>query len=357
MGYEFSCVGLSGRRPLYTTSEPAWNLPLSLRLIPFEQNKNSFTAQQVNDLLNNKDLPFQEELTVNVLDSNYSSPEYIADTYGQANLVNIARLKSSRNVWKKLSEEEQQQRREQNEDNRGATAIYGDEYKLSQASEWKLPSDSQDCFGIKLSNGKHCLVEIDIWDDMMIRTKRGKNMKDKPFRLVRIKLVDPVTQQPIFKKELWLGLWGERKGELTGEEIYWAYRNRYDIEHFFRFGKQRLLLDKYQTPDEEHLQNWLEVVSLAYWLLWAGKEQAGYECPKWQKYDKNLKKRREYDLPPSPSQVQRQMESIIWGFEQDPFLPKVQIKGKGRQEGQTLPKRQTYPVLKKQKKQPMPLKE
>jgi DDE family transposase len=132
---------------------------------------------------------------------------------------------------------------------------------------------------------------------------------------------------------MWLGLLGERRRELSGEEIYWAYRNRYDIEHFFRFGKQRLLLDKFQTPDEEHLQNWLEVVSLSYWLLWPAVEAAGYECPKWQKYDKNLKKRRENGLAPSPSQVQQQIERIILGFEQDPFLPKLQIKGKGRQRG------------------------
>lgn len=119
-----------------------------MRLILLAQNKNSFTARQVNDLLNNKELPFGDELTVNALDSNYSSPEYIAQTHDQANLV----------------------------------------------------------------------------------------------------------------------------------------------------------------------------------------------------------KRRENNLAPSPSQVQRQMAGIILSFEQDPFLPKLQIKGKGRQPGQTLPKRERDPVRKKEKK-------
>lgn len=86
-------------------------------------------------------------------------------------------------------------------------------------------------------------------------------MKDKPFDLISIELLDAATALPIFKKKMWLGVWGVRRKELTGEEIYTAYRNWYDIEHFFRFGKQKLLLDKYQTPDEEHLQNWMEVVS------------------------------------------------------------------------------------------------
>ena len=71
IGYELSTVGLSSRRPLYGISEPAWNPPLSMRLVPYGVNKNSFTATQVNDLLENKDLPFYNSLTVNALDSSY----------------------------------------------------------------------------------------------------------------------------------------------------------------------------------------------------------------------------------------------------------------------------------------------
>jgi len=57
-----------------------------------------------------------------------------------------------------------------------------------------------------------------------------------------------------------------------------------------------------------------------------------------------------YDREVTPSQVQNQMAGIILGFEQEPFKPKLQIKGKGRQVGQTQPKREQYPVNKKKKK-------
>ena len=130
----------------------------------------------------------------------------------------------------------------------------------------------------------------------MIRTQRGKNMKDKPLRLVRIRLLDAKTEQPLFKKYMWLCVWGERRMELNAEQIYWAYRNRYDIEHFFRFGKQKLLLDKFQTPDEQHLQNWMEVVNLAYWLLFVAKDEAKHDCHKWQQYDKNYQKRIKHEF-------------------------------------------------------------
>ena len=349
IGYEFSCVGLSCRSPLYGTSEPPWNLPLSMQLTPFDENKNTFTARQINELLDNEDLPFGKDLTVNALDSNYASPEYIANTYSQKNLVNITRLASNRNVWKKLSKEEQLNRRERNNDNRGANAIYGEKYKLNKADSWELPCDDVSEFGIKTSKGKKYIVKISIWEDMLIRSKRGKSMKDKPMRLIRVELFDPQTGVPALKKCMWLGVWGKRRKELKGEEIFWCYRNRFDIEHFFRFGKQNLLLDKYQTPDEEHLQNWLEVVNLAYWLLWLGKDEAKHETLKWRQYDKNTKNRKKYGLSVDPSQVQRQMEGIILSFEQEPFLPKQQIKSKGRKLGQIMPKREKYPVRKKKK--------
>jgi len=349
IGCELSCVGLSCRQPLYGVSEPAWNPPLSMRMVPYGSNKNTFTANQVNELLENKDLPFHKSLTVNTLDSSYCSPEYVVDTHQQRNLVNIIRMPSNRNVYKQLSEEEVKKRRSENADNRGANSVYGQEYKLKEVSEWNRSADIQTNFGVKLVNGKRCKVQMDIWENMMVRSKRGKSMKDKPFRLVRVRLLDAENGAPLFKKCMWLCVWGARQMELSAEEIYWSYRNRYDIEHFFRFGKQRLLLDKSQTPVDERLQNWMEVVNLAYWLLFVGKEEAGHGCFKWQQYDKHHKNRVKYDMVASPSEVQKQLAEIILGFDQKPFLPKVQIKGKGRSLGQTQPKRKEYPVLRKKK--------
>ena len=184
----------------------------------------------------------------------------------------------------------------------------------------------------------------------MIRSKRNKSMKDKPFRLLRIRYLDPQTNEPIFKSPLWLGLWGKAQEELTLEEAFWAYRNRFDLEHFFRFGKQRLLLDQFQTPELENQQNWLQIVDLAYWLLWVAKEEAGHQAKKWQQYDPRFQQRKENQLPPSPSVVQQQLAAIILSFEQDPFRPKVQIKGEGRAKGTTFKKRPPQPVKKKGKK-------
>jgi len=350
VGYDYSVIGLSARRPLYSGVEPPWNLPLSVRRLGTDEVRGTVTAQQVNDLLKSELTPLHDSLVVNALDRQYGTPEYIADTYGNENLVNIIRLKNNRVTWKKISKDEQQARRAANSDSRGTDAIYGEKYALKEAEQWDLIPDQRQCFGRKLSKGRQVLVELRAWDDMMIRTKRKKNMKDKPFRLVRVRLLDADSGAAIYKRPMWLGVWGKRGEELDLEEIYWSYNNRFDIEHYFRFGKQRLLMDDFQTPDVEHQDNWMEIVALAYFLLWAAEQEAKPCLHKWQKYDTNYQQRVEHELPTSPSEVQRQLESIILQFEQDPFRPNIKIKSRGRQKGDKQKKRERYKVVYKGKK-------
>jgi len=352
IGYEYSVIGLSVRRPLYGAVEPAWNLPLSSRRVPPHVVKGTFTAEQVVSLLDNKHSGLGKSMVVNTLDRQYGTPEYVVGTHDKEQLVNIIRLKSNRNVWRKLTIEQVKERRQDNDDQRGANAVYGDQYKLNQFDTWQIKPDEETEFGVQLGNGRKALVRMKAYDDMLIRTKRGKNMKNKPFRLVCIELIDPATDKPIFKRKMWLAIWGEKRLELTLEQIYWSYRNRFDIEHYFRFGKQRLLMDSYQTPDVQHQDNWMEIVGLAYWLLWVASKEATHHVHKWQKYDPYHKNRIKYKLPPTPSEVQRQLPSIILSFEQEPFRPKVKIKSDGRKKGDKQTKRQRHKVVKKAKKKP-----
>ena len=352
IGYEYSVIGLSARRPLYGVVEPAWNLPLSTRRIPTDIVKGTFSAEQVMDLLKSEHSPLHKELVVNVLDRQYCTPEYVVGTHDHDNLINIIRLKSNRNVWRQLTAEQVQQRRQNNEDNRGANAVYGDQYKLNKSDEWEIDADEKMEFGVQLGNGKSAIVRIKGYNNMLIRSKRGKIMKDKPFRLISIELIDPLTNKPVFKRKMWLAVWGKKRMQLTLEQIYWSYRNRFDIEHYFRFGKQRLLMDSYQTPDIQHQDNWMQIVGLAYWLLWVASQEARPCVYKWQKYDPYYKNRVKYNLRPTPSEVQRQLPFIILSFEQDPFIPKVNIKSEGRKKEQLQPKRKRHKVVYKGKKKP-----
>ncbi len=144
---------------------------------------------------------------------------------------------------------------------------------------------------------------------------------------------------------MWLVVMGQRRGELSLSEIYDSYRQRYDLEHFFRFGKQRLLLDKFQSPDEQREESFIQMVGLAYVQLFLARELVTTLPRPWERY-----------LPQAaseianPSQTQRDMERIIGQIGTPAKAPKVRGKSPGRPKGQTLDKRRRPPVVKKGKK-------
>jgi IS4 transposase len=46
---------------------------------------------------------------------------------------------------------------------------------------------------------------------------------------------------------MWLIVIGSRRDELSLVDCYQSYRQRYDMEYLFRFGKQRLLMTSYNV--------------------------------------------------------------------------------------------------------------
>ncbi len=55
---------------------------------------------------------------------------------------------------------------------------------------------------------------------------------------------------------MWFIVMGKRRHELTLKHIYQAYDTRYNIEHFFRFGKQELLPTSFQTTEVAREERW-----------------------------------------------------------------------------------------------------
>ena len=111
--------------------------------------------------------------------------------------------------------------------------------------------------------------------------------------------------------------WVRGGGRFPGQ-AYQAYCQRYDLEHFFRFGKTKLLLDRYQTPCVEHEEHWWQVVCLAYIQLWLAAPLAVWFPRPWERYAVTEAAR----AVPGPGQVQRQFERIIRQLGTPAQLPK-----------------------------------
>lgn len=68
------------------------------------------------------------------------------------------------------------------------------------------------------------------------------------------------------------------------QEVFTAFRHRFDLEVSNRFEKQCLFLESFQTPDVSHLDNWVLVVQMAMWLLYISSGDVGHSSKKWQTY-------------------------------------------------------------------------
>jgi len=71
VGHNYSIVALLPEPGIRT---PPWVVPLSCERIATEMTANDVAVAQMTALLNDPDLPFGDELTVNVADSGYSNP-------------------------------------------------------------------------------------------------------------------------------------------------------------------------------------------------------------------------------------------------------------------------------------------
>ena len=75
-----------------------------------------------------------------------------------------------------------------------------------------------------------------------MRGKKNNPMHKHPFTVLRI-TVEDTDSHPVFRKPMWLIIFGDRRDVITVKDAYDAYRQRFDAEHFFRFRKNKLLID------------------------------------------------------------------------------------------------------------------
>lgn len=345
--------------------EAGWCPPLSMAVLEVGDDATAVAAAQIMALMEGPELPFGAELCLARADAGFGKAAFLAPLYPLDNLVAIARLRQSMRVWSQADAAP----------NGGAPRIYGEKHYLSAVSGEKTyhrtsrqtgaktsatvfqrsimdkkPSDTAQ-YDVTLDNGREVSIRLHRWDDLLLRSKNGHSMKQKPFDAVRVEVLDRNTQKPVFDRPMFLAVSGKRKGELTTQEAQKQYRERYDVEPYYRFAKRGLLLDKLQTPEHDHLQHWVRTVQISTWLLFVARNETAVDCQKWQQYlPKNQNATKNPDAPLTIAQTRKAVKNLFRTFDKAPFLPLKCKKGKGRKKGQTQPQRTKYPVLRKQTK-------
>jgi hypothetical protein len=206
-----------------------------------------------------------------------------------------------------------------------------------------------------LGNDKRVIRKLWTWKNMLIRSKNGNNMKDKPFDLVKVEIWNEDQSSKVFERDMFLAVTGKSKDQINSQEAVAHYRTRFDVEGCYRFSKQDLFLGKFQTPDKVHFLSYLLVILSSWWLMYAGRNEVELSVPVWQKYtDKNKEvlfaqeTNKKTEL--TASQVRKGMENLFDTFDKTPYLPTKYKKGKGREKGTILPKRKKYKTVKEKTK-------
>jgi len=345
IGYPLSSINLS--------CESKWSLPLVRSRVPLEETESTQAVKQLQSLVPQLCQELDCKLVINTTDSSYTHAAYLSPLYEQDKLVCISRFRHGSKVYTPAK----------GDNPKGTPKIYedcfyllnetrtvcgvvkktGKSYQKLQTSIHERACNETLLFDAVTKKGKPLKIELYRWNDLKLRTKNGHCMKHKPFDLVGVKVINVQTGKPLYKREMFFGIFGKKKQQVTTKESYQKYRKRYDIEPSFRFNKQELFLDSYLCEDVQHLDNFFLINQLANWLLYTAAQDVQFIPRKWE-----MNKSAPIEKPEklSIAKTHRSVEKLFLTFDKEPFLPKPAKKGKGN----IKKKRQHFPVVKKPKK-------
>lgn len=314
-----------------------WVIPQSCERVSTEDKATLLGMNQLSDCLSQK--AFKERLCVSVGDSAYSHSGCITEANKNPHQVHISRAKGNRIFYDAPKTGEQNKR--------GRPKRYGQKFRLNSDP---LPK-ADESFVLKwiTQKGKEQTVNIECWNNKFMRGHRESDTSKIPVRLVKVTVSDASRKQ-LFKRPMWLVIVGVRQHELSLADIYHSYCQRFDIEHFFKFGKNRLLMDKLQTPKVENEEAFWQLSLIAYTQLYLARHLAEYLPTPWGKYVDKFKS------PASkigPAQVQNSFSRIIATIGTPTQAPKPRNKSSGRKKGEVQIKRPIQKVVIKSQNKPL----
>ena len=282
IGHNLSCISL-------TTQDSNWALPVSLKRVPFNESQTLFGLKQaieVSQHLNGKKF-------IVCADAKYSHIECLKKAMNEKNLTMITRVSKVRKFYQEPLKEDQMGNK------KGAKRKYGQIFKLEQ-------QNNATCFSAQktfthVHNGKNVTIEVSRFDQLMLRGKRKCPMHECRFSVFRI-WVYKEDNTPMYQEPLWLVASGGTVAQLALDTVFNAYNLRFNIEHWFKFAKKHLLLDKYQSSEVYHHEHWLYFPMITSHMLYHARFLCGDVLRPWEA--KSMKER-------SPAHVQRDMIKVL----------------------------------------------
>jgi hypothetical protein len=271
--------------------------PIRLEILDGTEDKLSYAFGQLKEVLALAGFSGPDILRIIRLDSFYGRAKMLGLLYDLLNTIAVARLRSGLKVWTQFQEAKKQF---------GRAREYGDKYYLipktidrvstnkktgkvsttTQISINSLEISDEEVYQAVLGNKRQVEIRIQRWNNLIIRGTRTNRMSQKPFDLIRVLITDVKTGELVFDRQMYVAISGVRRLEIETRVAYEQYRERFEVENFYRFSNTKLLMSHFQTSDISHLKVWSQMVVLASWLLFVASEEINQvQCEEWQKYD------------------------------------------------------------------------
>jgi hypothetical protein len=328
VGHEYSVLV---HLPSQTTDrELHWVVPLSVRRVKSDQSGPKVGLAQLEEI--SHATVFKDHFCVNVSDAAYSTRTWVIGVSKWAHVVHIARMRGNRKVYRMPPSGSKTRR--------GRPVIYGEEILLSDP----LQPDLEEITTNVTRKGHIHEFLFERWNDVIMQGSNLERTHEHPFDLLRVTVTDK-KGKPVYRRPLWVMITGVKRREVTSKEAYTSYGRRYDIEHFFRFGKQKLGLVNSQTCETHHEEGWHWIGLLAYNMLYHARQLTEPVSYPWEK-----RKIRVIAGTKRPSQVQRDYGRIIRGIGTPAPIPKPRGKSIGRQMGCKSGERPDQPLIRKSRR-------
>ena len=91
-------------------------------------------------------------------------------------------------------------------------------------------------------------------------------MSDIPINFIRAEVFKENGEKK-YDRDLWIGVAGKARDKVTTMNGFKEYVDRFDLEHFFKFSKSKLLMDKMQSSDPKKDEDFMLMTGVAYHVL------------------------------------------------------------------------------------------
>lgn len=212
----------------------------------------------------------------------------------------------------------------------GRPPKHGDKFTLKDRSTW-LEADEQQ----SLHDDKLGALRLRQWSGLHFRQSA-----DHPMTLILVERLD--EQGNLKQKPLWLVWVGEALPPL--KTLWQLYLQRFCIEHWYRFIKQRLHWCLPHLGTSEQTEAWSTLMPLMSWQLWLARPEAPDQPLPWQK---PLAKQ-------TPGRVANAFAAIVARIGSPATSPKPRGKSSGWPTGTPRTPRPRFPTIKRTYSKPKP---